>query len=885
MSNIAYGVGIAVTKSPKRRPRALGVYSNLATKRRTKKDAASRKHAEYLASLPKHPVKRFFYRLSPKHLAQYWFSKRGAFMALKLLGAFILLVALTIGAVFAYYRKDLENLNPDQLASRVQTTVTKYFDRNGKLLWEDKGTGDYRLVVKSNEINNYMKQATVAIEDRDFYKHDGVSFTGITRSFFNNLGGGDTQGGSTLTQQLVKQVFLADQANLRGINGVPRKIKEMILAIEAERMYSKDQILTMYLNESSYGGRRNGVESGAQTYFGKPAKDLSLSEAALLAAIPNSPSLYDPYTGDHQALLNRQHLVLDDMVKQGNITKAQADAAKAEPILDTIKKPLDQTQDVKAPHFVLMVKHELESELGKAVVGQGGLTITTSLDLDVQTQLESSMNDMFNSYVPAYAGFKNGAGIVEDVKTGQVLALLGSRAYDYPGFGQDNAATAFIQPGSTIKPLVYAQLFQNQGTGKRNWGAGSIMPDVPTTFNNGTYKPQNFDQKFDGPSETIHRALARSRNIPAISAMDIAGKDATWATIRAMGDTSYCTDGGDAQAGLSSAIGGCGAIMTQHVNAISSLARYGAYVPQTMVLEVKNSQGTVLKKFTQPKYKQVIDQQSAYMVNYITGDGAIRKSLFGYSLTPQLDAAGIKVSLKTGTSDIDTNPKDLWNVGYTPDIAMAVWLGNPDPTALKNGNSGLPSKILDPVMAYTIKHYADQGILKTSDWWTAPKGIQIIGGEPYPSYYNKSDAQTTTAMTFDRASKKKATDCTPDSAKIQIQVPSYYNPISKQTVYSITSDGYDPNSSDDVHNCADQKPTVNITSASSSSITVSYTQGTFQLTTLTINVNGNAMTTVNISGSGSQTIANTSGLSSGSVTATVTDQGYYSAASSAKNYP
>lgn len=864
-----------MVKSKKKSGRkTLGVYANLVNKRRDKKEAAAKKHAEYLASLPKNPVKRFFVRLSPKHVFHYWFSKQGLFMALKIFGVLVLLVVLSVGAVFAYYRKDLAGLNPDQLASRVQTTVTKYLDRHGKLLWEDKGTGDYRLTVKSDEIATFMKEATVAIEDKDFYHHDGVSFTGIVRSFFNNIGGGDVQGGSTLTQQLVKQVFLSDQADLRGFNGVPRKIKEVILAVEAERMYNKDQILTLYLNESPYGGRRNGVESASETYFGKHAKDLTLAESALLAAIPNSPSLYDPYSGDHTALLNRQHLVLDNMANQGYITKAQATEAKAVPIMDSIKPLTDQTAGMKAQHFVLMVKQELEKELGKAVVGQGGLTITTTLDYDIQKKLESSMNDMFKSYVPDYAGFTNGAGVVEDVKTGQVLALLGSRSFNYPGFGQDNAATAFIQPGSTIKPLVYAQLFQNQGEGNRNWGAGSILPDIPTVFP-GNYKPQNFDSGFDGPNETIHRALARSRNIPAISAMNIAGIAPTWKTIRAMGDTSYCTDGEDAQAGLASAIGGCGAIMTQHVNAIASLARGGAYIPQSLILEVKNSQGAVLKKFTQPQYKQIVDPQSAFMVNYITGDGVIRRSLFGYSLTPDLDASGIKISLKTGTSDINTNPKDLWNVGYTPDLAMAVWLGNSDPTALKNGNSGLPSQILDPVMNYAVQHYVSEGLAKKTDWWSAPKGIQWIGGEPYPSYYNKTDANRYTKLTFDRVSKRLATDQTPAAARIEVSVPSYYNPTTKKTVYSTSSDGYDPNKKDNVHKNSDILPSIQVVSTNHNQFVFGFSKGTFDLGKVSVTVNGKVITTKTVDGNGNLTVDYPAGITSGTVSATITDNGYY----------
>ena len=285
----------------KRSPRKLNVYANLTHKRKTKKDAAHRKKAEYLATLPKHPVKRTLARMHPKRVYGYWFSRKGGIMLLKIVGISALVLVLMVGALFAYFRKDLDAIRPEALSERVHTTVTKYYDKRGPaggadaLLWEDKGDGDYKLVVAGNEISPLMKKATVAIEDKDFYKHGGISFTGITRALVNNYGGGSTQGGSTLTQQLVKQVFFAEEAQQRGLGGIPRKIKEIILSIEVERMYNKDQILNLYLNESPYGGRRNGVQSAAQTYFGKDAKDLTLAQSALLAGIPNQPGLYDPY--------------------------------------------------------------------------------------------------------------------------------------------------------------------------------------------------------------------------------------------------------------------------------------------------------------------------------------------------------------------------------------------------------------------------------------------------------------------------------------------------------------------------------------------------------------------------------------------------------------
>ncbi|MBC7764127.1 penicillin-binding protein, partial [Microbacteriaceae bacterium] len=817
----------------KKSTRNVSVYSNLATKHRKHRDTKARKKAEYLATLPKHPIKRIIHRLHPKRLAAFWFSKRGLFALLKGIGAAALIIILLGFALFSYYRKDLDAIRPGTLSQRVKTTVTTYYDRNNKLLWEDKGSGDYTLVVDGDKISPFMKQATVAIEDKEFYNHGGVSITGLLRATLSNASGNSTQGGSTLTQQLVKQVFFADEAQQRGLGGIPRKIKEMILAVEVERMYDKTQIINLYLNESPYGGRRNGVESAAQTYFGKAAKDLTLAESALLASIPNQPGLYDPYNiAGHDALVERQRKTLDNMVDMKYITKEQATAAKSVAIIDKIKPMSDQLADIKAPHFVLMVRSQLEKSLGKTVVGNGGLVVKTTLDIDIQNKLEEKMDALFSSSQPSYAGFSNGAGVVEDTQTGQIVALLGSRNYDYEGFGQDNAATAFIQPGSSIKPLVYAQLFQNQGEGKANFGSGSILADSPTTFEGG-YKPQNADGGFKG-NINIRKSLDMSRNIPAIKALAISGKEATWKTIRELGDTYYCTQGADAQAGLSSAIGGCGIRMTDHTNAMASLGRMGVYMPYSSILEVKSSTGEVLKKY-KSETKQVIDPQAAYVVNDILGDAASRSLLFGRTITPITDAAGFKIALKTGTSDKDKKPKDIWTIAYTPQLAMSVWLGNPDTSPLANGNSSIPARVLDPVMAFALQRYKDSGA--NMAWFDAPAGIQRIGGEVYPSYYNKTTGVSNTKMTFDRVSKKKATECTPAAAKIEIGVVKAIDPFTKKEVISAL-DGYDATANDDAHTCGEQGPSAQINSATGKTASVTVSSGKFSLQDMTVTCNG-----------------------------------------------
>ncbi len=862
--------------------RNMSVYSNLTRGRKTKKEAEARKKAEYLASLPKHPVKRLLYRLHPKRVARYWFSKKGAFMALKVLGVAVLLGILSVGALFAYYRKDLDTIRPGELAKRVQTTVTKYTDRNGKLLWEDKGDGNYKLVVKGEDINKYMKQATVAIEDKDFYKHGGISVTGIFRSLVNNANGGSVQGGSTLTQQLVKQVFFADEAQKRGLNGVPRKIKEMILAIEVERMYDKDQILNLYLNESPYGGRRNGVESGAQTYFGVSSKDLTLPQAALLAAIPNNPSVYDPYNiAGHKALIERQHKVLDNMADQNYITRAQANEAKKYPILDSIKPVSDQYKDVKAPHFVQMVKAELERKLGKAAVGRGGLTIKTTLDLRIQKKLEKAMHQMFHGgygYItPEYGGFNDGAATVEDNATGQILALQGSRDYNYPGFGQDNAAIAYLQAGSSIKPLVYAQLFSKQPDGKQNYGSGSILSDVNIDSLYGA-QLHNADHRFLG-NISIRSSLAQSRNVPAVKAMYIAGQEATLKTIHEMGDKLYCTRGQETQASLSAAIGACGTRQIDHVNAFASLARGGVYKPQATILSVTNSQGTVIEKWKDSS-KQVVDPQAAYIVSDILTDADARRPLIG-GITQGFSYGdtGIKTATKTGTSDVGGKPKDVWMMTYSPAISMGVWLGNQDARPLTNGNSTMPGPIIDEVMRYAHqKVYEPEGKWKPGDWISKPKGIQNIHGELYPSWYKKNQGKSFFKMTFDRVSKKKATDCTPSGAKIEIDVQKFKDPISKKEML-IAPDGYNAMEEDDAHECDDAKPSVTNISVtpnggSSYRISVSVVAGSNSLKSLEIRAGGTVVATKSVSSSGTYS-ANYTFTSTKTITATLTDKAYY----------
>ena len=864
----------------------LSLYANLAHKRKTKKDAEARRRAEYLASLPKNPVKRFFYKLHPKRVAKYWFSKKGALMALKILGISALVVFIIVAGLFMYFQKDLNQIKPGELAKRVHTTVNKYYDRNGQLLWEDKGTGDYKLVVESSEISDWAKKATVAIEDRDFYKHSGVDLWAILRAVINNFKGGATQGGSTLTQQLVKQVYFSEEAAERGLSGIPRKIKEMILAIEIERMYSKDEIITLYLNESPYGGRRNGIESGAQTYFGKSSKDLTLAEAALLAAIPNNPAVYNPYnTAYNTSLIERQHKVLNDMVEMGYISKDQAEEAKKFDILASIKPEQDQYADMKAPHFVQEVKKQLEEELGVKVVGAGGLTITTTLDLKAQELAESAVATGATTLYTS--GADNIALTSVDVSTGQVIAQVGSVDYNKAGYGQTNAATSSLDPGSSIKPIVdYAALLSKTDT---VYTPGTILRDenIDSLYCGGNSRScqlRNATRAFYG-NVPIRFSLGNSLNIPAVKALSIVGVNEGLKTAHSLGDLSYCSN--NENAGLSAAIGGgCSVRQDEHTNAYASLARGGVYKPLSYVIKVENSSGEVLKEWKDSSTR-ALDEQAAYMLTDILSDPSARTTTFGSQATSfGFSVPGVWTAAKTGTTDDSKgNSKDSWMMSYSTVVATGVWSGNHDGSALASSSNTTVRRVINDYMQSVHTNvYAASGKWKTGDKIARPSGIQncTINGKNdiCPSWWSKSKTNSSSnEVEFDSISKKKATTCTPDSTKIKLTVYETTDPITKKKTVT-APEGYDANAEDDVHSCSDSKPEISNVSYTEHSggnyrINIAISQGKFALKSVTVKVDGNVVSNATPSG-GTLAVDYTFSSSGQSVSIEVIDEGGYS---------
>ncbi|MBR3177170.1 penicillin-binding protein [Candidatus Saccharibacteria bacterium] len=865
----------------------MSLYSNLAYKRRVKQDQRARKKAEELAKLPKNPFLRFLARLRPDRFFKWWFSKENQIRLLKIFVAFILLIIIAIGGLFLYFKKDLAEIDPQELANRVQDTVNTYLDRNGEVLWEDKGSGDYRLVVDGGDISTYMRQATVAAEDRNFYNHIGIDFGALIRATFSTLSGKQVQGGSTLTQQLIKQVYFSEEAQDRGIGGIPRKIKEAILAIEVEKMYDKEQIITLYLNESPYGGRRNGIESAAQTYFGKSAKDLDLAESSLLAAIPNNPGRFNPYnTQYHKDLIARQKYVLDAMVDMGYITKEQSEEAKAVDILAQIKPEADQYAGMKAPWFVLEVKSQLEAKYGIKTMREGGFTIKTTLDYRAQKIAEEAV--AYGSKWFYVNGSDNATLVSVDVETAQVISMVGSADWNKAGYGQVNAATSLLEPASSIKPILdYTPLFmQREGV---NYGPGTVLKDenidrIYCAGNTGKCSLRNASGRFYGDI-TIRQSLAGSLNIGAVKALYINGIENSLNIAHKLGDLSYCANG--EFAGLSAAIGGgCGVRPVEHANAYATLARGGVYKELSYILEVKNATGDVIESWTDSEGERVVDEQVAYMTTSILSDVQSRRAVFGSLATANGFGNLSKTwfAAKSGTTDNGNGrAKDSWVMTYSPVVATAIWNGNHDGRALSSDQHTVAFNIsaayIDRIHAEV---YGPDGKWKTGDKINEPAGMQhmAVNGRTdiWPSWYNKSKSSgiSNEKMMFDSVSKKKATDCTPEETRIEVEVSKMIDPMTGKEVFY--AGGYDTENEDDVHQCSDAKPNASISVSANDdgtwTVSAALSNGRYYLQNYSLSVNGTGVKSGEISTSGTITYVSSEEPTSASVR--VTDTGGYS---------
>lgn len=592
---------------------------------------------------------------------------------LKLLAIPLLLLILAVGGIYAWLFVDLPSL--DALGHNLAAPSTRLYDRHGRLLYEisDPRAGRH-IAVPLERIPLALRQATVATEDASFYTNPGVDLRAIIRALWINLRGGEVRaGGSTLTQQVARNLLLDPQQ--RQERTLTRKLRETILAWRLARAFSKDEILTLYLNQTYYGHLAFGVEAAARTYFGKPVEQLDLAESALLAGLPQSPAAYDPLTNP-EAARARQATVLDLMVKQGYISEEQARLAKAEK-LQFAATPFP----IEAPHFVMYVWSLLEREYGEALYRQG-LVVTTTLDLDWQHAAETiARRHLARLKEEQPASNVNDAALVAlDPHTGEILAMLGSPDYfDARISGAINMALAPRQPGSAIKPITYAAAF----SGENPWTPATMILDVRTSFptREGTpYVPENHDRRYHGPV-LVREALASSYNIPAVKALEYVGLERMVQLARALGISTF-TD--TSRFGLALTLGGGEVRLLELTAAYAAFANGGYRVQPTAILAVatNDEQGTMDKGYSPAANRQpsapVLDPRVAYLITDILSDDDARAPTFGHNSVLHLSRPA---AAKTGTT---TDWRDNWTIGYTPDLVVGVWVGNADNSPMDN---------------------------------------------------------------------------------------------------------------------------------------------------------------------------------------------------------
>lgn len=590
-------------------------------------------------------------------------------------------IFLTVFFIYSYFLITLAHDLPDphRLKETPKGLTTDFYDRSGKLLYK-LYEGRNRELIQLTNLPPYIYQATIAIEDQHFYHHPGFDVLGIIRALKANLKSDSLkQGGSTITQQLIKNTLLTPDRTWK------RKIKEALLSFWAEQIFSKDEILQMYLNEVPYGGTAWGIEAAAQSYFGKPAKQLRLSEAAYLAALPAAPTLLSPY-GPHSDLgLQRQKEVLERMAKDGYITPEQAKSAAEEEL--KIKPP---QHGLLAPHFVMYAKAYLEEKYGSRIVSQGGLKVITTLDLELQEEAEKIVQEELSKISSLKVG--NGAAMIEDPKTGQILVMVGSKDYYERYFGNYNVAVALRQPGSSIKPLTYAAAF------KKGYSPGNMILDNATSFPDGTkrYTPKNYDGTFHG-LVSLRTSLGSSFNIPAVKVLSLAGIEDVVTTAKDLGLTTL--ENPD-KYGLSLTLGSTEVRLIDMITVYSTFSQMGVKHKPTPVLQVTDADGVVLEDHVKNEGVEVLNPGIAYMVTDILSDNKARTPAFGSNSL--LNIPGFKVPVKTGTSD---NKKDNWTFGYTPDFVVGVWVGNNDGSLmddrLTSGVTGA-APIWNRIMAYLL---------------------------------------------------------------------------------------------------------------------------------------------------------------------------------------
>lgn len=606
----------------------------------------------------------------------------------RFLGISCLIGILFIGGVFAYFAKDLPN--PDNFRDRIVVESTKIYDRSGQhLLYEVHGE-EKRTVIPFADIPDVVKFATISLEDEDFYHHFGIKFTSIARALLKDIITLQAaQGGSTITQQLVKNALLSNEKSLA------RKVKEVILAIELEIKYSKDEILEMYLNEIPYGSNAYGIEAAARTFFGKSARELTLDEATLLAALPQATTFYSPYGSRTEALSGRQTFALRKMADLGYITPEQRDEAIN---ADTLGKIQPQKDIIAAPHFVMYIKEYLQEKFGDRAVEEGGYRVITTLDWDKQLVAEKVVREGAEKNLKSWRA-ENAALVAIDPKTGQVLSMVGSKDYfDTAIDGQVNVAIRERQPGSSFKPYVYLTAFT------KGYTPETLLYDVETEFDTAgedkSYKPQNYDGKFRGPLP-MKEALAQSLNIPAVKALYLAGVKDSIQVAKSLGIEGLNDPD---RLGLSLVLGGGEVRLLDHVHAYATLAHNGVKKPLSAILRIEDARDNTLEAFADSPGERVIEEKYVAMLQHVMSTNSYRAPVFGENSPLRFDNRD--VAAKTGTTN---EFRDGWILGFTPSIAVGVWAGNNDNTSMREGADGVN------VSAPIWRAFLDQTLSNTSN--------------------------------------------------------------------------------------------------------------------------------------------------------------------------
>lgn len=658
-------------------------------------------------------------------------------------GAAVVLSLVLLGgivgvAALAWFSRDLPN--PDKLLERQVAQSTKIYDRTGQHILYEIYSDQKRTLVELSDIPEHVKQATIVAEDRGFYEHHGFDWKGFVRSLWRNLTRGTRVGGSTITQQLVKNAILSPEKTYT------RKIKELALSIQIERKFSKDQILKMYFNEIPYGSTAYGIQSAAQTFFGKNVKDLDLAEGALLAAIPKAPTYYSPRGSHTDDLLTRQKYILDGMAEEEHITKEDAETAKE---IDILAKIVTKKESIVAPHFVMYVKELLTQKYGEKEVDQGGLKVYTTLDFDKQKFAEEAIAENAEKNVEKYAAH-NSALVSLDPKTGQILAMAGGKDYFAepepegcaPGVDclfepNVNVTIRPRQPGSSFKPIGYASAFQ------KGFSPDTMLFDLVTTFKTDTkdYTPHNYDGKEHGPV-SMRAALAGSLNIPAVKTLYLAGIDNVLNLAQAMG---YTTLSDRSRFGLSLVLGGGEVKLLEHTAAFGVFATEGKLHETTAILKVEDAKGQILEEWKEGDGKEILPAQNARQIASIMSDDAARAYVFGAN--GPLTLPGRPVAAKTGTTN---DWRDGWTIGYTPSLVTGVWSGNNNNKEMKRGSDGV--FVAAPIWnAYMKKALEGTPV----EHFTPPAPTEsdkpMLKGEIGPE----------TAVKIDKLSGKLATEFTP----------------------------------------------------------------------------------------------------------------------------